>query len=158
MTISKSILSFLQEDLAILNISGSSFINGSFAVIDLPCSSFYQWCICYNGYTWFFFINGSFATIDAPGSFVNGSFVSLDFVITYIVDLSNSSAFLLSVELEVLIRYFQSSLHQIRRITSSTNHRAIYNASTLNKYALAHTRSDKGKKPYSFYDICQWLQ
>jgi len=24
--------------------------------------------------------------------------------------------------------------------------------------ALAHTRSDKGKKAYSFYDVCQWSQ
>ena len=66
----------------------SSFINGLFATLDIPGSSF---------------IIGSFATIDTHGfSFINGSFVSLDFMITYFADLSNSSAFLLSVELEVL--------------------------------------------------------
>ena len=62
-------------------------------------------------------LEGLVQLYDTPGSFVNGSFVPLDFVITYIADLSNSSAFLLSVELEILKvstqGYFQSSLCQI---------------------------------------------
>lgn len=48
------------------------------------------------------FSNGSSAIIDTPGSFVNASLISLGLVITYNADLSNSSALLMSVELVVL--------------------------------------------------------
>lgn len=35
---------------------------------------------------------------------------------------------------------------------------SVFRLQTHRTGALAHTRADKGKKAYSFYDVCQWPQ